>query len=98
MLPEQVSAITVTGGNGAISNRLMSVTTPAAITDMTSPYTRPSLVNANADGTLNIRLPASVTAITINAQTPTITAGVALNVLAVAGTLFLVQNFILVQG
>jgi hypothetical protein len=97
-LPEQVSAITIAGGNTAPSGRLSTVTSPVSTTDITSPYTRPSLVNANANGTLQIRLPASITAITVNSVVWTITGGVAQNVAAVDGTLFLQQNIILVQG
>ena len=98
MLPTQVSAITITGGQGAISNRLASVTDPLALTEITSPYTCPRLVNANANGTLNIRLPSKITALTLNSVSLSISGGIASNVEPVAGSLFLKQGMILVQG
>lgn len=98
MWPSQVSAVTVTGGSGAISSRLGTVTTPAAITALTHHTTRPSLVNANADGTLNIKLPSVLTAVTLNSVDLTINGGVAESVEPVAGSLFLYQNVGLVIG
>jgi hypothetical protein len=98
MVPEQVTAATVTGGSGAVSARLKAITDPLALTELTSPYTRPSLINANVDGTLNIRLPSKLTAVTLNGVGLTINAGVASDVEPVAGSLFLLQNFILVTG
>ena len=80
-VPPNVSSVTfVTSGVLTPTNNLISGMTPAELTDVTSPYSwgpaEPDVATSNVStGAVDMKVPLSITSITINGVVKAVTAG-----------------------
>ncbi len=97
-VPPNVSSVTFsTSGVLTPTNNIISGMTPAELTDVTSPYSwgpgTPDVITSNVStGAVDMRVPASITSITINGVVKAVTAGVISAVAAADAAAFILGS------